>query len=44
MVIDGSSPLLRKEFYIGKPIKSARVYICGLGFYELHINGCVCYK
>ncbi|MFX0070218.1 MAG: family 78 glycoside hydrolase catalytic domain, partial [Candidatus Hermodarchaeota archaeon] len=30
---------LRKEFELLKPIKKAKVYICGLGFYELRING-----
>jgi alpha-L-rhamnosidase len=30
---------IRKEFNISKKIKYARLYICGLGHYELHING-----
>jgi len=34
-----SAPLLRKEFDIEKTITKARAYICGLGFYELYING-----
>jgi len=34
-----SAPLLRKEFNIEKTITRARAYICGLGFYELYING-----
>jgi len=34
-----SAPLLRKEFAIKKTITKARAYICGLGFYELYING-----
>lgn len=34
-----SSPLLRKEFDITKKIKSAYVYVCGLGYYELYLNG-----
>ncbi len=34
-----SSPLLRKEFKISQKIKRARVYISGLGCYELFING-----
>jgi len=34
-----SSPLLRKAFTIDKQIKRATVYICGLGYYELYING-----
>ncbi len=31
--------LLRKEFTVDKNIKRARTYICGLGYYELRING-----
>ncbi|MHC4314945.1 MAG: alpha-L-rhamnosidase N-terminal domain-containing protein, partial [Planctomycetota bacterium] len=34
-----SSPLLRKEFEISKKIKRARIYVSGLGWYELYING-----
>ena len=34
-----SAPLLRKEFEIDKEVKSARVHISGLGWYELYING-----
>ena len=34
-----SAPMLRKEFMVDKPIKEARVYISGLGYYELSING-----
>ena len=33
------APLLRKEFILENPPASARVYICGLGYYELSING-----
>ncbi|NTV91333.1 MAG: family 78 glycoside hydrolase catalytic domain, partial [Clostridiales bacterium] len=32
-------PLLRKSFSLKGEIASARVYICGLGLYELQING-----
>lgn len=32
------SPLLRKDFHIGKPIQSARLYATGLGLYEVEIN------
>lgn len=32
-------PLLRREFAVDKPIKRARVYVTGLGYYELSING-----
>ncbi len=34
-----SSPLFRKEFKLAQEIKQARVYISGLGYYELYING-----
>lgn len=34
-----SAPLLRKEVDIRNEIKEARIYICGLGYYELHLNG-----
>ena len=30
---------LRKKFAITKPIRRATAYVCGLGFYELHLNG-----
>jgi len=30
---------LRKEFSLKSPIKSAKIFICGLGFYELRLNG-----
>ncbi len=32
-------PLIRKEFELRKKIKSATAYICGLGQFELFING-----
>lgn len=32
-------PLIRKTFSIQEKPKSARIYICGLGLYELYING-----
>ena len=34
-----SAPMLRREFIINKEIKEACVYVCGLGYYELNING-----
>jgi len=34
-----SSPLFRKSFRIEKPVRRARVYISGLGYYELYLNG-----
>ena len=30
---------LRKEFQISKPIKTAKAYVCGVGYYEFHLNG-----
>ncbi len=37
--VDERSTLLRTEVVLGKPTKRVIVYICGLGFYELSING-----
>ena len=34
-----SSPLFRREFSIDAPVRRARAYISGLGYYELSING-----
>ncbi len=31
--------MLRREFITKKPVKQAFVYVCGLGYYELYING-----
>ena len=36
---DISSPLFRRDFALDKEITRARVYVSGLGYYELHING-----
>lgn len=36
---DHPAPLLRRDFDIKKDVESARVHICGLGFYELSLNG-----
>jgi len=33
------APLLRKSFSLKKDIKRATAYICGLGYYELSLNG-----
>lgn len=33
------APLFRKAFTLTKRPVNARVYICGLGYYELHLNG-----
>ena len=32
-------PMLRRSFTLGGDVESARVYISGLGYYELYING-----
>lgn len=33
------APHLRKDFVLPKPVKAARAYVCGLGYFELHVNG-----
>lgn len=32
-------PLLRRAFRLGRAVKRARAYVCGLGYFELSING-----
>ncbi len=34
-----AAPLFRREFTLKKDIAAARAYICGLGYYELYLNG-----
>jgi len=34
-----SSPLLRTEFDLPKPVERARAHVVGLGYGELHVNG-----
>jgi len=34
-----AAPLFRKSFFVSGDIKSAEILICGLGFYDLFING-----
>jgi alpha-L-rhamnosidase len=36
---EAPAPLLRRSFQIAKPIKRARAYVSGIGWYELFING-----
>jgi alpha-L-rhamnosidase len=36
---DGRSTLLRREFAVSGPVRRARVHVCGLGLYELYLNG-----
>jgi alpha-L-rhamnosidase len=33
------APFLRNVFEVSKAVASARVYVCGLGFHELYLNG-----
>ncbi|MCD9021450.1 family 78 glycoside hydrolase catalytic domain [Cohnella silvisoli] len=37
--LPGWSPLFRKEFSAQSAIITARAYVCGLGYYELYLNG-----
>src|ERR1035437_4361619 len=39
MFADHPAPLFRKGFLIEKKISRARVYVSGLGYYELRLNG-----
>jgi len=32
-------PLFRKEFHVGQKVRKATVMVCGLGQYELYLNG-----
>ena len=36
---DISAPLFRKEISLDGQVKRARIYVCGLGYYELYVNG-----
>lgn len=36
---DTFHPQLRKAFSVGKEIRRARIYLCGLGLYEASLNG-----
>jgi alpha-L-rhamnosidase len=33
------APLLRREFTVAKPVRQARVYVAGVGYHELELNG-----
>ena len=39
MFDDHPAPLFRKEFVLTKKVARARVYVSGLGYYELRLNG-----
>lgn len=34
-----AAPLLRRSFELRREVKDAQLFICGLGYYELHLNG-----
>jgi len=34
-----TAPMFRREFSLDKEVENARIYVCGLGYYELSING-----
>jgi len=36
---DNHAPMFRKEFSVAKDIRSARMYVSGLGLYEAYLNG-----
>ena len=36
---DDPAPLFRKQFEVTKPVKSARLYISGMGYYTAYVNG-----
>jgi alpha-L-rhamnosidase len=35
----GPAPHFRKAFTLGADVRSARAYVCGLGYFELRLNG-----
>jgi alpha-L-rhamnosidase len=39
MEISHASPVLRKEFTVDKKMKKVRIYLAGLGYNELYVNG-----
>ena len=39
MFDDQPAPLFRKEFSLAKSIRRARLYVSGLGYYEVQLNG-----
>lgn len=36
---EAPSPMFRKAFTIDRPVRSAKVYVAGLGYHELRLNG-----
>ena len=39
MIPDSRSPLFRREFIVDKRVQRARIFVAGLGLYELRLNG-----
>ncbi len=39
VAVESRSTLLRKEFHLDRPLRRARAYVTGLGYYEFSING-----
>ena len=39
VIPESRSPLFRREFRVDKPVRRARLFIVGLGLYELRLNG-----
>jgi alpha-L-rhamnosidase len=39
VIPDSRSPMFRKEFRVEKKIERARIFVAGLGLYELRLNG-----
>ena len=39
VLVPEAMPIFRHDFQIHKPMRSSRAYICGVGQYELYING-----
>jgi len=39
VTVDARSVLLRKKIELAKPVKTARIFVTGLGYYELYLNG-----
>lgn len=36
---ENAAPMFRETFALGRQIKRARLYVCGLGYFEAYVNG-----
>ncbi|MBR3836283.1 MAG: family 78 glycoside hydrolase catalytic domain [Clostridia bacterium] len=36
---DRFAPIFKKDFSVSNPVKEARIFICGLGLFEMRVNG-----